>query len=104
MSWNDVVGSVAITMYNAKATQRWRLIDSSGVDLAPATKCFRIEADPHRGTLAYLTLLVHPEIGVVLDGSHRGELKNYRGVEVEFCYSVRSVQTDHSEAETLVAQ
>lgn len=96
MSWNDVVGSVAITMYNAKAPQRWRLIDSRGVDLAPATKHFEIKADPYRGTLAYLTLLVHPESGVVLDG-------NRRGVEVEFCYSVRSMQTDHSEAQTLPA-
>lgn len=94
MSWGDVVGSVSITTYSAKAPTRYRIIDGRGVDLAGAVTKLRIESSPYTGTLAYLTMLVHPDVGAVLDRKHRG-------VEVEFCYSVRSLQTDHSEAETV---
>lgn len=90
MSWTDVVGSVSITIYSPKAQTRWRLIDQRGVDLAPATTRLRIDSDPYQGTLAYLTMLVDPAAGAVLDGKGRG-------TEVEFCYTIRSLQTDYSE-------
>lgn len=90
MSWNDVVGSVAITFYSPKAPTRYRLIDGRGVDLAPATTQLRIESHPYTGTLAYLTLRMNPESGAVMDNAARS-------TEVEFCYSIRSIQTDHSE-------
>lgn len=90
MSWNDVIGSVTITIYSPKAQTRYRLIDQRGIDLAGATTRIRIESDPYQGTLAYLTMLVNPAVGAVLE-------RGTRGVESEFCYTVRSIQTDHSE-------
>jgi len=90
MSWNDVVGSVTITIYSAKAQTRYRLIDQRGVDLAAATTKVRVEVDPYRGTLAYLMMVVNPAVGAVVNGG-------VKGVESEFCYTVRSIQTDHSE-------
>lgn len=60
------------------------------MDLAPATTNLRVESHPHTGTLAYLTMLVDPAAGAVLD-------QNGRGTEIEFCYSIRSLQTDYSE-------
>ena len=90
MSWSNVIGSVSITIYSPKAASRWRLIDQRGVDLAPATKNLRVESHPHTGTLAYLTMLVDPAVGAVLERGARGE-------EIEFCYSIRSLQTDYSE-------
>lgn len=91
MSWNDVIGSVSITIYSPKAESRWRLIDQRGIDLAPATTKLRIESAPYTGTLAYLTMLVDPSVGAVL------ERNGGRGAEVEFCYSIRSLQTDYAE-------